>query len=407
MSWTKPALISLLGGAVALRLFLVFALPFDRTITPLLQAQNDEPSHYNYARYLAEKRAFPIQTGTPHDEGAFEIDRFEYYQPPLYYALAAIPRSLLGDSTGLYAARLLSFCCGIGSLFLISALLRRMNHPPPIALAGTLFVALSPVHSYFSSIVSNDSPSWLFSLLITFELVVLLTDSGARKPPSPARSVRLCAWLTAGMLTKSSLLIFYPVAAGTLLLAVARRRDRALLVHGSLALLASLVLVSPWYARNLVIYDSIFAIRMGFGTPDVHLASLGDVADLAASTIRYFWFPLLDLPSNRLVSTLYIASAAFLTIHGLLFVVATYRRKKLDSAEIILLATLALNLLAYLKLNYSWSDPEGRFLFPSLGAIAYLFVVPAYRSLHPRIFAPIVVLTALHPYLYALAMLLQ
>ncbi len=411
ISPTKLAFALLLCCALSLRLLLVFTLPFDRTTSPLLQAQNDEPSHYNYVRYLAENRAFPVQTTTPHDEGAFETDRFEYYQPPLYYTLSAILWSGLGDPAGLYAARLLSFLCGIGTLVLVGALLRRLDHPPALQLAGVTFTAMSIVHSYFSSIVSNDSLSWFLSLLITFELMVLHTHSSAHGRPSRAGSLRLCAWLTGGMLTKSSLLIFYPVAAGTFLLAFVRGRDRSVLVHGALVIAVSLILAAPWYARSLEVYGSIFAMQMGFGTPSVHLSSFGDVADLAASSVRYFWFPLLDLPSSRAIFATYLTSAAFVTIHGLFFVAVTCRRKGLDSTETLLLAILALNLIAYLKLNYTWSEPEGRFLFPSLGAIAYLFVIPAHRFLEsigrPRLFGPIVILTASHPYLYAVSMWLQ
>ena len=71
--------------------------------TPAWQAP-DEPAHYNYIQFIAEKQALPILrkgeydqayiekfTRTPQNTASMSIDplRYEDYAPPLYYLLSA------------------------------------------------------------------------------------------------------------------------------------------------------------------------------------------------------------------------------------------------------------------------------------------------------------------------------
>ncbi|MBD3239798.1 MAG: hypothetical protein GF331_04380, partial [Chitinivibrionales bacterium] len=112
--YRRPFLI-VLGVAVLVRLFFVFALPFGDEIGALgLEGLNDEPAHNNYVKYLAAHWRFPVQTQSVADPDALVRNEFEYYQPPLYYLIAAGLHRLFGAEAGFLLARLLSCAFGLG-----------------------------------------------------------------------------------------------------------------------------------------------------------------------------------------------------------------------------------------------------------------------------------------------------
>ena len=91
--------------------------------TPAWQVP-DEPAHYNYVRFVAEGRGLPVLQPGDYDQAYLEqhqsarfpssmpIDsiRYEFWQPPLYYILAAPIYLATGGS--LLALRLFSVVLG-------------------------------------------------------------------------------------------------------------------------------------------------------------------------------------------------------------------------------------------------------------------------------------------------------
>ena len=123
---------------LALILVLYFALGVLFAVnTPSWQAP-DEPAHYNYVRYLAEKGSFPILHMGDYPHAYLEelksrkfppdlsIDplRYEFHQPPLYYALTAPIYGLTGGDP--LALRLFSVVLGSGVVLLAYATARRI-----------------------------------------------------------------------------------------------------------------------------------------------------------------------------------------------------------------------------------------------------------------------------------------
>jgi len=98
----------LFGVALILRLVLVWVLPFGQTVKYGLEGLNDEPSHYNYVKYLAENRQFPVQTESSKSPAAFEHNVYEYYQAPFYYVINAFLVPITGLRNALYAGRMIS-----------------------------------------------------------------------------------------------------------------------------------------------------------------------------------------------------------------------------------------------------------------------------------------------------------
>jgi len=162
--------------------------------TPAWQAP-DEPAHYNYARYLVEKGNFPVlhMGDYPHayleeiKSRDFPADlsiapiRYEFHQPPLYYALLAPLYALTGGA--LLPLRLFSVLLGAGIVLLAYAVARRIfPDRPAVALAAAAFVAFLPQHLATVSQVGNDVLAELLLGLVLYQLIV----------PNPRNSRFLC-----------------------------------------------------------------------------------------------------------------------------------------------------------------------------------------------------------------------
>lgn len=399
-----------LAAALLVRVYLVLALPFGQSVAGRLEGLNDEPAHFSYVRYLVEQRAFPVQTRHVAEPGAFDRADFEYYQPPLYYLLCAPLVAVAGEAAGLTLCRALSLLCALLSLLVLSRVLALLGLGASARRAGVVFAALLPVHVYFTSVVSNDSLCWLIALLVTYEL---LTRARAEPPVTTGPPVgegmmadlRLGILLGLGMLTKSGLAIFYPVAL--LVYAVIERRDpgRHVLAGALVAIGVSLLIAGPWYVRNVMLYASPFALEVGFGPPEPGRWSLIAQAHAAAGTVRTFWFPMQHLEARSAVVALRAVGAILLALHASMALGFLARRLPLDAPTFVAVSLFAGVAGSYVALNLAWGESEGRFLLPALGPIVFLFVAPVFAFLARWKVGEwlawiYLILLAAHPYLF-------
>ena len=178
MNAPRPRLI------LALILCLYFALGILFAVnTPAWQAP-DEPAHYNYVRYLVEQGSFPVlhmgdyphayleEIKSRHFPPDLSIDpiRYEFHQPPLYYALAAPIYGLTGGDP--FSLRLFSVALGAGIVLLAYAIARRIfGARSVLALGSAAFVAFLPQHLATVAQIGNDV---LAELLYAAVLLVLV-----------------------------------------------------------------------------------------------------------------------------------------------------------------------------------------------------------------------------------------
>lgn len=391
--------IAALGAALALRVLFVLALPFGQTVSHRLEGLNDEPAHFAYVQYLAQHRAFPVQSHHAAEPGAFARADFEYYQPPLYYMVCAPLTTMAGERWSLIVCRKVSFLAGLVSLMVLWSILGRLGLGDAARRAGVAFAALLPVHVYFTSVVSNDSLCWLLALVLTRELLMRVQGEA----PGPA-DLRLGILLGLGMLTKSSLAVFYPVAVLAYVFIARRDSRRRALVGALIAIGVSLLIAGPWYARNLRLYGSPMALEVGFGPHEPGRWSLTAQAHAAMGTMRSFWFPMQHIASQPLVRALRgleLLLAAFHVAALVWFV----RRRPLDPPVITVLALLAVTFAGHIALSFSWGESEGRFLLPALAAIVYVIAAPVFAlaartESGERLAWIYLVLLAIHPYLF-------
>ncbi len=177
---------------------------------------------------------------------------YEAHQPPLAYAILALPETALARIPLPYRVLALRVSgAAIGVVLLIAAagrLTRQLGIAPPFDEA-VMFAALSSQMLWAAlAHVAND---WL-AVPLALWLIVLTIDY--YNQPA-ARSIAVAgAVLALGLLAKAYLLAWVPVLAAV---CAFRRRWRDLAVAA--AIIAAVA--GPWYARNVARYSSLTAIQ--------------------------------------------------------------------------------------------------------------------------------------------------
>jgi len=400
----RNAFYILVGCALCIRLFYVFFMPTGQTVRFRIEGLNDEPSHLNYVHYLAEHDNFPVQTHHAREADSFVRNEFEYYQAPAYYVLGAGIERLFGKSNILFLCRMLSFVFGVLTFFTLGKIFRLLSFDKMAADAVVLFAAFFPAHAYFCSVVSNDSMSWFIAAILTLLLVrATLTDETATQKTLWFLSLQICVILTIGIYTKSSLFLFVPII---LLLPIYKAivlHDRRWILPVICATAFTFASVVPWHLRNAQLYGSFFAIDIGNGPAQFFLFTPHAFVRFVKLALFSFWYPMQNVPPSHAVSGILVLEAIVLIVNTILLTRYFLNNRKIMAGEIVLGILLLLNMVAYIKYNLYWDNNDGRFFFPSLAALCFVFCVPLYqyckKTKTDAFFIGIVCAESLFPYI--------
>jgi 4-amino-4-deoxy-L-arabinose transferase-like glycosyltransferase len=279
------------------------------------------------------------------------------------------------DGTPVLLLRLFSVAFGVLTLAAVLAL-SRSYLAGPWQLIPAIFVATLPQFLFASATISNDG---LAILLVTLCLLFALRLLDA--PARPRYYLLLGGALGLALLTKKTSLFLVPglaLLAGFLALRCPARRGRIALL--TLALLATATLVSGWYfARSHALYGD----PLGWAMEKATLAPLVQEKSLRSP---YFvdWFPREFRESfvGRFGWMQLSLPAPVYTFYGLLLLVGAAgtvlavlgRRFPAPQAFFATLFVLSCfgGIVAY---NLTYSQPQGRFLFPVLPLVALLLGV--------------------------------
>ncbi len=379
--------------------------------TPRWQAP-DEPAHFNYVRYVAQHWTPPVLEPGCYDQAYLErlksrrfppsmsVDAicYEAHQPPLYYYLAAVPYGLavaLGFDP-LLAVRLFTVVLGAGVVLVSAAIgLHLFPERPLVAVSAAGVVATVPMHVAMLASANNDALAELVLGLAVWQMVRLL-----RRPRTAPRDWYLLGVLLgAGMLTKTTTYIAIPMA-----LAVAWWRWRGIpggsfLRTAGAPLAVALLFALPWFARNSLTYGGLDVLGLRrheavvVGQPRTaqwlqELGALRLAKRFVFTTFHSFWgqfgWMAAPLPS-AVYSVLWLVSA--LGLAGVVLRLWSARRlwpTSTPSAYRLLLLWVGLNLLAYGWYNLTFVQHQGRYLFPSLPALALFLVLGLHEWFVPR-----------------------
>ena len=176
----------------------------------------DAGDHEEYIRFLEQKHTLPFAT-----------DGWEMYQPPLFYASAALLVNVCGhtmaDDAATLVVRGLNSALCLVHCWLVLLCLRLLFPDNRLAQAvGLLVAAFLPPHMYLSFYVTNELLAGLF-VTVAFYLCLRLLRG---ETSSPWAGAGLGAALGAAMLTKSSALLAVPLVPIVLVLRLLERRNR-------------------------------------------------------------------------------------------------------------------------------------------------------------------------------------
>jgi 4-amino-4-deoxy-L-arabinose transferase-like glycosyltransferase len=360
----------------------------------------DEPAHYNYIRAIVEQHALPVLQAGDYDQYYLEKlkaerfppglpvtgVRYEGWQPPLYYLLAAPIFAATGGS--LVAVRLFTLLLGSGVVVLTWRLAREVVPGTlGVALAAAGFVAFLPQHLAMTAAANNDA---LTEVIIVLGLWLLARAVLGRRTAGGRGWWALGLVLGLGFLTK---LTAYPLAGliAVALLLVARRQDWPLRRFVTAALqvyVPAIVLGSLWWLRNIVVYggldflattrhDSIVVGQPRTSDMLAQWGAGGYIQRFVQTTFQSFWgqFGWMGVPMDRRVYLALLVYSVGLLV-GLLAAVVAFRRPGRRPRPVqvdllvLLVAGLGLAVLVYLYYNLTFIQFQGRYLYPALSIIA-------------------------------------
>lgn len=391
-------LYSLIMVGIVFRILLIFGLPLGQTVNMRLEGLNDEPSHFNYVKYLATYKQFPVQKMSSQDTDAFVKNEFEYYQPPVYYLLCAPAVLIFSENTALIISRLISFFFGLLTVYFTYKLIRIMgySHTGGLFASALLMLMLSP--SYFSSVCSNDSLSWLFPVLFLYFLLKI-NSTGHLKMST---ALQLGIFLGLSILTKSSNLCLF-MFTGVIAVYHFIRHEFKKSRFWILTIITGLLFASPWYIRNFLIYKSVLAMSVGFGPAQIQDCPLWyNLYIMFRSAIKYFWFPMQHVQASTLSHLLELSGLFLICIYTIIFVYWLLKFHKFWQS-FPMLTLLLISIAAYVNLQLKWSNPEGRYLFSALFPIVFILTIPVIEVLNFRsrpLQWLLLSITAVFPYLY-------
>ena len=357
------------------------------TLTPIWQ-NPDEPAHFNYVAYVARSGGLPelkpgdwdsallerLKNGTltPNDDvGAI---RYESWQPPLFYLVAA-PVFLSGPTDpSSILLRLRAFDAILGGLTLLMAYaVARQALPRELALAVPLTMVGVPMFTAVSTSLSADPLANLLAAAILFVLVNRLRQTCVET----RWLLGTGALVGVGVLTKLALAIFVPLG----LIVVARRwRDAAL------SFAATAVVTAPWLVHQVTAYgwtDPLATARHSavvLDQPRFPGLSLEYLQQFATISFHSFWaqFGWMAIVAPDRLYLLW----GILTLLGVVGVVRSYRLFG-EPVYLLLLATLVAAIVAYVAYNLSFQQFQGRYVFTALAPIAILLVT-GWAGLLPK-----------------------
>jgi 4-amino-4-deoxy-L-arabinose transferase-like glycosyltransferase len=350
-------------------------------LTPAWQ-NPDEPAHFTYVAFVATTSGLPVlqpgdwdsallerlKTGRLQPGDDINAIRYESWQPPLYYLIAAPVYALGPPDTALYRLRAFDLVLG-GVTLLLGYLVAGEVLAPQLAAAVPMAMAGVPMFTAISASVSADP---LANLLAAATSLALLRRWHA---------IAVGLLIGLGLLTKLELAIFLPLALGWLVLRSPPRWREAVLLLVTVGFL-----LTPWLIHQITSYGPFdplaLARHSAVVTDQPRFAGFSGawLQQFATVSFHSFWAQfgwMAIVAPDRLY---WIWGA----LTGLAVVGLIWQRSSLgNSAWRLLLATVVLAFVAYVGYNLNFVQYQSRYLFTALAPIAIL-LVRGWSAFPPR-----------------------
>lgn len=357
----------------------------------------DEAAHVAYVRSVAQGR-LPTARDGQQDPVAYE-----WHQPPLYYAVAALFAS--GGYTGL---RWVSITWGVVGILLIYRTSRLLLPDAPlVAIMASGFAALLPGRIAVTSTVNNDA-----LLEVGFSATLLMLCFCLTNGVSLWRAGWIGLFLGLSVLTKATaLLLLLVIVFGFWAMWRQGERVDGLIRSGFWALAVAFTVSGWWFARNNALYGEWIPLR-AFHRAFAGTAQATDIAAqlggwesywrLAAIwSFQSFWAVYGTARTAAagvpvfLPGQVYIL-AGMLTVVGVCGGIRAHLRRRVDFTETqiacirVLFVAGVLVGASFLLFLTRYFQAQGRYLYPAMLPISLLFAL-GWRSMIPERYMPVAV----------------
>lgn len=349
----------------------------------------DEEAHLGNVDRYASGRLPVFRDGDPD---------YEAHQPPLYYALAAplaratrsLPRNLAAQ-----IIRLPSILFGLALIWAAYfAVKTGFPESDPIAVGAAALVGLLPANIALAASITNDV---LTNLIIAVDLWLLARLARASSAGDFATrfkrdAILLGVALGAGVLTKTSTLLMFPVTIVVLATLAARRaispRDAAR--AGAIAVVLGLVIGGPWLVRNCLLYGDPVAQHI-FLTAFRNTATHADWVTgkftngspiseavywqlVSLWTFQSYWYKHDAVGMEPALQALPLVLTVALFVGAGLYLARRVRNAPPAEQALVAgyLALIALTAAAFIRFDTVFFQAQGRYLYLALVPLSYL-----------------------------------
>lgn len=347
----------------------------------------DSRQHYRYIDVLKSGR-LPYLDGTKITQ--------EQHQPPLYY-LAAVPWAAIGEQwsidLGVLFVRLFTLLIGAGTIF-VTAVLARFLFPDNRYLTGlaSLLVAMNPQFYVMSAQVNNDAAASLGGAVLLL-LAVLLWFNHL---PSKHHQTIVGLMVAFAFLVKMSL---WPLALIVLSIASLKGHwQRSSLIR----LWTPLLLIGgAWVGRNIIIYGDPTVLRRMrfFFWADQHRDFLTPTGVRQWGTLLFesYWTRFRYFVAGlRHQEYMFIKAATVVAAAGMVIGVVRHWRtwtRPMRFSVMTVVCFFLVILVGTFAYSLDFYQPQGRYLFPVISAIA-LMLAFGLDNIVPRRLAGVIAAVA-------------
>jgi 4-amino-4-deoxy-L-arabinose transferase-like glycosyltransferase len=359
-------------------------------VVPIFEGP-DEFLHWQYARHLHDERRLPV----------YRPEFAEGNSPPLYYAAIAPvatrtvtpPPGVWLDGRGLFAmpflprfflgaaddwqrywpirhARLVTVLMSLATVIVCARIGFEATGRADTALLTAAVVAFLPQFTFRGSQVSNDALVTTTAACVVWGMVRIVRQGFTWR-----RGVMTAIALAAAWLTKINALCLVPAFALVILTEPVPwwKRLVYLSVFG-----VTLALVAPWSIRNMMLYGDIFALGAMPSAVPLLIVERAVVSDywvtrfpreVFKTFVGYFGHATVKLPRP-----IYLAWLAFFAVAAA-GLIRRGREAMSMRLALILLTAIAGAFVILVRINLQFDQPQGRYLFPALPAIALMIAI--------------------------------
>lgn len=368
---------------------------------------NDEPYHLEYINYIVKKSSLPNQLNEK------EKVNIEGHQFPLYYFVgASLLKIIWGDAVinfslvynkkhftaggpeslvpvfnhtnnnpfnddesrvKFYFLRLISSFFGILNLFFIYKIAKFFFKNNKLVLLCLFFAASLPQFIYSSSTITNDSLANLLSSASIYTFLIFLKDSSLKK------IIVFSLIFSLSLLCKKTLFFLIPAAAISSAYAFHLGKiNRRTFLQLSSSVFIFTILVAGWfYYRNHFIYNDILLT-------DVEKITVPMYYDPKPFFSFYFIYPFIPglfgsffgvFGWMNVAMPLFVYVVHFIfTVTGAIGIIKSRSAKNINPQKVFLLCSLIICFAGIVYYNLSYTQHQGRFLFPVLSLISVCFI---------------------------------